>query len=199
MKHCAVVVFLILLTACSGTSTLPEDHFYRLPVTSSVPTIGKQLSDMSILVEQIIADGLYRERAILHSKDAQAIEISQYHYHHWLDSPGRIIRDHLIHYLQQAGVTGPVVDTVLVPSKLGIYGKLVRFERHPLNGRDAVMVELLFRVELEGKDNPILLSSYKQAIEVDGSSMRDVIIAFEKALSGIFFVMLSELDQKIGL
>ena len=67
------------------------------------------------------ADGLYRERAILYSENE--IEIKQYHYHHWVDSPSRLLQEHLADMLSSSGISKIVLTTFEGNSNLIIKGK----------------------------------------------------------------------------
>lgn len=194
-KFC-ILLLVLLLCSCAMNAPVPEDHYYKLPWQyTTLPEI--RLTDGAIFVEQFIADGLYRERALLHTNDSLGIELMQYHYHHWIDSPSRILRDQLIDYLTETRAAARVAGIPDASAVLGIHGTVKGFERREYGHTDQVYVELEFRVDKSGMDAPVLLSDYQAQIEVTGTEMNDVVIAFEAALSQIFTRLLSDLNEKL--
>ncbi len=88
MKCYLAILFVLILTSCVNQPPLPTDHYYRLRVAQDINSDKEIVNSISVIVFQ--ADGLYRERAILYSENE--IEVKQYHYHHWIDSPNRLLQ-----------------------------------------------------------------------------------------------------------
>lgn len=194
MRVITSIFIFLLIAGCAGSSPMPSDHFYRLPdLTLQSESVQFVLGD--IFVEQFITDGLHRERAILYTNDPLSIELGQYHYHHWIDSPTRLIRDQLIQYLRDSNVAPQVFDTPDVSAKLQIHGKIKRFERQRNDTSDSVIVTLDFRVIQSSLESSLLLKSYTEQIDFEGQSMNKAVVAFSEALSIIFSHLIEDIKQ----
>lgn len=181
-----------LLIACSSNVSVPEDQFYRLPPPR--PNLADlELIQGGIFVQRFIADGLYRERPLLYLKGNQGIEIAQYDYQLWIDSPARLLRDHLISYLRLTQASDFVVDTTDVDAVLRIHGKLQRFEIDPDNAQ--VNVQIQFRVDHKDSEKPVLLNEYNVSAPTRGSEMNSIILGYGEAIDNIYSSMLSELND----
>ncbi|MFQ5659847.1 MAG: ABC-type transport auxiliary lipoprotein family protein [Gammaproteobacteria bacterium] len=191
------ILVCLLVTGCAGSPPLPVDHFYHLPVAAP-GSAGKGLIDGAIFVRQFIADGLYQERALIYTTGAADIELGQYHYHYWVDSPARLLRDQLIDYLRAADAAPRVLDAVDVPAQLRISARIKRFERRHDGNSDVVYVSLDFRVDLPDQDRPILLREYSEQAAVDGEQMEMVVMAFGKALSRIFAHLVGDIRVNLS-
>lgn len=196
-RNYCVLFMVLVLSSCAMNAPVPDDHYYKLPWEHVVlPQV--RLTAGTIFVEQFIADGLYRERALLHTVDKLGIELKQYHYHYWIDSPSRILRDQLIRYLAASNADLSVTDIPDASAVLGIHGTVKGFERREFEHTDQVFVDLELRVDKHGKDTPLLVSDYQTQVEVAGPEMNDVVIAFDKALSQIFARFLADLNDKLA-
>ena len=186
----------LFLYSCAMNEPVPEDHYYKLPGTDRTVPQNK-VTDGGIFVEQFIADGLYRERPMLYSIDSLGIDLQQYHYHHWVDSPSRMLRDRLIRYLAASHAAASVTPSIDDSVQLTIHGTIKGFERREYGHTDMVNVELEFRVERIGSKTPVLQSLYRNQVDVNGRGINDVVIAFDEALSRIFAALLSDLNEKL--
>jgi cholesterol transport system auxiliary component len=187
---------LLILSSCADNPPMPDDRYYRIPWTSTALTETK-LTDGGLFVQQFIADGLYRERPLIHTADRSGIELLQYHYHHWVDSPARMLRDQLIRYLTESRAALHVVNNTDVPVDLAIHGKIKGFERYKYGNTDRVNVELEFRVDQTGNKVPLLISAYNVQIDVHGNSMNGVVTAYGLAISQVFAQLLADVSNKL--
>jgi ABC-type uncharacterized transport system auxiliary subunit len=185
-------LLLSFLVACSSNRSIPEDQYYRLPSPMT------ELSDLDLIrggifVQRFIADGLYRERPLLYIKGSQGIEVAQYDYQLWIDTPSRLLRDHLITYLRKVQASDFVVDSTDVDSVLRIHGKLQRFESDPDNGQ--IIVQMQFRVDHKDSESPVLLNEYSVNVSINGSGFDSIVLGYANAIDSIYFNMLSELSD----
>jgi ABC-type uncharacterized transport system auxiliary subunit len=181
----------LALGACGGQPPVPEDFYYRL-VKPAAPAQAQALSDGTIFVEQFIADGVHRERALTYVTGDPAVEIRQHHYHHWMDSPSRMLRDQLIDTLR-AGQAAPLVtDAPEVVSDLNIHGKIRRFDQRPASGGE-VTVALDFRVERSDRPEPLLVRSYEARAPVAGRDMAAAAGAYSVALAEIYAALIADI------
>lgn len=192
MRKLTLLFGFCLLAACSGQPPVPKDHYYRLPQ----PEISSELNpltDGTIFVEQFIADGIHRERALAYAEDSAPTEVFQHHYHHWIESPSLLLRDQLIDYLRARQAGRVITDSPGVPAELSIYGKIRRFDQIVKSGAIVVVVSLEFRVEKAGSGEPLLVRDYERRLDPGGSSMNAAVSGFGAALSEIFSRLLGDL------
>ena len=185
MRNSIIALPLIALVACGGQSTVPEDHYYRLP-SPEVASKSTPLTDGAIFVEQFIADGIHHERALVYADAAAPSELLQYHYHFWAESPSRLLRDHFIDYLRSANAGRMITDSPEVPAELSIYGKIKRLDQIVKSGTAEVVAEVEFRVQKAGSDAPVLVRQYERAKALQDRSLGAAVSAFASALSEIY-------------
>ena len=142
MKRCILILLFFILTSCVKQPPLPTDHYYRLPPLQSINTNEELINSISVIIFQ--ADGLYRERAILYSENE--IEIKQYHYHHWVDSPSRLLQEYLAERLRLSKISKVVLTTFEGNSSVIIKGKIKAFEQKKSNGKNSVFVFKMHRI-----------------------------------------------------
>jgi ABC-type uncharacterized transport system auxiliary subunit len=184
MKKLTVfATILVLAAACSG-NPVPEDQFYRLPPASAEGLSG--LASGPIFVEQLIADGVHRERAVVYAKQAASTNLLQYHYRYWTDSPTRLIRDHLADYLRAGGAAELVSTSADVRAQLSIFGRIRQFEVVEGPGTGEAVVGLEFRVDHSDRDRPLLIKVYQERAAAADDSMNGAVTAFGTALTRIY-------------
>ena len=188
--YCLIIIMSI--AACSGPGPAPNDHYYRLPPVSAdadqIPFM-----DGVVFVEQLIADGIYRERSIIYSEDPEGIELNRYHYHHWVDTPSRLIRDHFINYLRTSHFASQIVSVPEIPAQLSIYGRINQFERRITNSGVSVAVGLEFRVNTESSEIPVLLKEYSRIEKISDDSMSVSVNAFARLLGSIYAELIEDI------
>ena len=143
------------------------------------------------------ADGLYRERAILYSENE--IEIKQYHYHHWVDSPSRLLQEHLADMLSSSGISKIVLTTFEGNSNLIIKGKIKAFEQKKSGNQSSALVSIEFRVDRSNDNQPILFKQYTQVISSEESSITSVIGAFGVAVNNIYTNFYNDLKEVLNM
>ena len=186
---------LLILNACIKQPPLPTDHYYRLPILQGIGAEKEIINSISVISFQ--ADGLYRERAILYSENE--IEIKQYHYHHWVDSPRRLLQEYLAERLRLSGISKVVLTTFEGNSNIIIKGKIKAFEQKKLNNKNSAFVSIEFRVDRNNEKSPILYKQYTQVVDSDGSSMNLTINAFGIAVNSIYESFYNDLKETLVL
>ena len=192
MRSIILLSFCLVLTACSTQAPLPTDHYYRLPELRDIDSDQKRLDSISVL--NFKAVGLYQERAILYTEDQ--IELKQYHYHHWTDSPTRLLQERLAERLRLSGISNLVLNTFEGNSALIIKGQVKAFERVQQKGSESVYMKLLLQVDSNTKGAPILHKEYVQTVILPSNNITNTIRAFAEAVDLIFndfYVDLSEI------
>jgi len=195
MMHRQILLFgFLLLIACSSQPPLPTDHYYLLPELTGVSSGEKQLVE-AISVIPFQAGGLYNDRAILYSENK--IELEQYHYHHWADSPHRLLQERLAERLRLSNISRVVLTTFEGDSDLIIKGQIKTFERIIKGTSDSVIVSLYLRVDKNHGSLPVLYKGYNQSVRTQDSSMISVINAFNTAINTINNEFINDLKQSL--
>ena len=186
----------LFLAGCAGQGPAPTDHYYRLPAVTAASS-HEPLTEGVIFVEQLIADGIYRERAMLYAGDPPALELNQYHYQHWIDTPSRLIRDHMIDYLRAANSAPQVVYVADVPAELSIFGRIRQFERQSGKDGNTVAVNLEFRVNSKYSELPVLIKEYPRQVDLKDISMSGSVDAFASALTSIYDELIEDIREQL--
>ncbi len=195
MKRYILIPFLFILTSCVKQPPLPTDHYYRLPALQGINTDKEIIDNISVINFQ--ADGLYRERAILYSENE--VEIKQYHYHHWVDSPNRLLQEYLAERLRLSNISKVVLTTFEGNSNLIIKGKIKAFEQKRLSSKNSAFVSIEFRVDRNNESQPILYKQYTQVVDSEDSSVTSAISAFGIAVNSIYESFYNDLKETIAL
>ena len=194
-QYILLVPLLFFMNSCVKQPPLPTDHYYRLPTLQDIEADEEVLNSISVIAFQ--ADGLYRERAILYSENE--IEIKQYHYHHWVDSPRRLLQEHLAERLRLSSISKVVLTTFEGNSNIIIKGKIKAFEQKKLNSKNSAFVSIEFRVDRNHESSPILYKQYTQVVDSDESSMTSTINAFGIAVNSIYESFYNDLRKTLVL
>jgi len=190
-----LIPIIFILNSCIKQAPLPTDHYYRLPTLQGISSDKEIINSISVIIFQ--ADGLYRERAILYSENE--IEIKQYHYHHWVDSPRRILQEYLAERLRLSNISKVVLTTFEGDGNLIIKGKIKAFEQKKLNTKNSAFVSIEFRVDRKNETQPILYKQYTQVIDSDGLLMTSTISAFGIAVNSIYESFYNDLKETLAL
>ncbi len=193
MRYLILLFIILILTACSSQAPLPTDHYYRLPELTGISLDKERADSISVLMFQ--ADGLFKERAIVHTADE--IELEQYHYHHWADSPARLLQERLAELLRMSAFSETVLTTFEGNSDLIIKGQLKSFERIKNADTDKVHISLQLRADKNDGGLPLLYKEYNETTVVKGHSMVFVINAFNSAINSIFNEFYTDLRQAL--
>ena len=181
--RCSILLCCFLtLTACSSQAPLPTDHYYRLPELTGVSSDQKRVGSISVITFQ--AESLYQERAILYTENE--IELKQYHYHYWTDSPTRLLQERLAERLRLSSISNLVLNTFEGNSELIIKGQIKAFERLQQKGSESVYVKLLLQVNSNTRNAPMLQKEYVQTVVLPSNTIASAIKAFAEAVDLIF-------------
>lgn len=173
----------LLLAACAKVPPVPTDRYYRLnePTTDRAEGLW---TDRIIAIAPFTGDGLQRDRAIAYSRSEDGA-LQQYRYHFWLDSPTKLMQQHLADYLRACGIGQLVVTDTNVSSDVVIYGRVKRFERF-IDGddyRSRVAVQL--RVDNSTAHHPLMVKDYNAEVGNAGPGMEYAIQAFDEAVANV--------------
>lgn len=198
MNLCARTLFatgiLASLLACSAQPPVPEDNFYQLPDAQLNASPKQLVSEVS--VKRLVTDGLHGERSLLFSEPGQALQLKQYHYHHWSDSPPRMLQEHLISALRSAGVAGTVVNyDAGNRTAYNLSGKIRHFEQVERGKKSEVDVGLELRLD-DKNGKPLLIKDYHYTQAAKSDIPHDLVSAYAMALNKIYTEFISDWAKK---
>ena len=185
IRFLQLIVVLMMLTACGSAPPVPTDSFYRL----TLPAQGMEKQRMTegvIHVGHFIAEGLYNERALLYTDDQHGMRLLQHHYHFWLTSPPRMLREHMVEFLRESDSAPTVITDSSRGEGLRISGKVVEFEKQTTGDLATANVALELRVDSGGEDLPRFIKQYRLKEDISGNSMTDTVAGFNSAVNKIY-------------
>ncbi len=185
MRLVAATLLLALLGGCAGPVPVPEDRFYRLATPVPARHLSKPITAKPLIVRPLEAEGLYAERAVIYSEDPGHRVLRQYHYHFWLEAPGRLLQDYVAAYLRAAGLA-PQVSAEYSSSAADyvVSGRVLRFERLLDGDQARVVVALRLSLRPAEGEGPLLVREYRAEVPA-AEELSTSVPAFERALDSI--------------
>ena len=197
LQRLTLGITLVFIAGCAGRTTVPEDHFYQLPEIGPVMIYDSGQIDITIGVDSLRSDGLHGERAILFINTDTPLELHRYHYHHWTDSPPRLIQESLLKYLRKSRLAQNVVRYEPGQHMDGtIEGTLLHFER--IIGPNGINVEVALDLGyLDQKHHLAWHKEYHATAYIKDSALHSSIEGFGTALQQIFDTFAKDLMSKL--
>lgn len=193
----AACAMLLLLGACATAPGLPETTYYRLPDAAPVTRLPAPLIELPITVEPFSADGLYSDRALIWSPDADGGRLRTYHYQLWIDPPVRLLQRRLLGSLRELGITRVVADRLPAQlDALNISGRIARLERLQTGDGWQVAVALVLRADPSGGGRPWVIGRYQRQLPVQGDTVADSVRTIGQALDQIQTEFFNDLVER---
>lgn len=186
---------LLLLSAClgGGSTSIPQDHYYRLPRNKPVEVLAKPVLQGSVAVMQLQSHGLYRDRSMLFIETATPLEVQRYHYHHWTESPPLLIQENLVHYLRHKQAARRVMRyRPGTPADFYISGRINQYERVIDDGNPGVTVTLELELQ-SSQQKPLWRREYTHSLAVANMDMHATVQAFGEVLTQIYEQFLADI------
>lgn len=159
----------------------PVDHYYRLSVGAPERLPAPVLAGV-VEVAHLQGTPLTRERPLLRSDGADAVEIVPARFQLWESSPTLAVQRELIRWIEARGLADQAVAPELrVPHDWRIDGRLARFERVP--GGVLLEVELSL---IRSPDGRLVLSRTYRIEQPAADDPADAARAFGRALGTAF-------------
>ena len=187
----------LLVNGCVSQPAVPQDYFYRLPAIHPDTAFDTKLVNGIIAVDQLDADGVYRERPLLYVDAQRPLEVLQYHYRHWIQIPSQLIQDNMVDYMREANIADGVERySSGRRHDFLIRGRLHKFERLVEKDRSiaVVQVEIEFRKRHEQGTEKIT-KMYQSQKTAQGQTIHDSVTAFGEALRQIYEDMLIDIKS----
>jgi len=196
MRSLQLVIFLMILTSCGSAPPVPTDKFYRL--TLPAQDMEKlRVTEGVIHVGNFIAEGLYNERALLYTDDQHGMRLLQHHYHFWLTSPPRLLREYLVEFLRESNSAPMVITDSSKGEGYRISGKVLEFEIQTIGDKSSANVGLELRVDVGGEDLPRYIKHYQLKEDISGNSMTDTVASFNTAVNKIYSEFTAEIRNAL--
>lgn len=181
--------WVLVLAGCAGEA--PVDHFYRLAVAPPLQVLERPLLDGVLLVEPPRAEGLLRDRELVHSRRDAPLELDRYRYHLWQDPPAALMQRELMAFLRQAGVARRVIapEERTAPDFV-LEGRLRRMEQ--LLGEPA-RVHLILELTLRhGQGGVIHQGQYAWERELEAGAPGEAVAVINQGVGEVFQRFLRE-------
>ncbi len=181
-----IVLALLALNGC-GTVPLPDYRYYRPKEITAPSPLARPAIEGVLQVDGFRADGVFGERPIAYSAEAEPQRVLQYHYQLWTDPPGAILQRRFIDVLTAMRVAPSVTARASVraePYKLnGFIERLERVKR--LSGSWEVVVKLRIRVESPHGRRPLLEQIYERKSAATGDGISECVELLGRAVDEI--------------
>jgi ABC-type uncharacterized transport system auxiliary subunit len=187
-----LVLSIIFIAGCASPPT-PPDQYYRIYADEISESDLEPPLDGVLVVRRFLSDGLVGERSVVYSDGDDDNPLFQYHYHHWTESPTRMLQEQLVPYLRRAHVAREVTTPdIQVDAEFELLGKIRRMEQ--LRGDSPkVTVDFEFALTRTRRAELIWLQSYTVEVLCRDDSLVAAVAAFNEAVSQIF----AELSEDI--
>ncbi len=188
-KICLLLALVLSLGGCIGGAAvnIPRDHYYRLPVISSVKPLPAPLLPGTLEISAVQTSGMLHERSILFVREQQPLEVNPYDYYYWVNAPASLLQQHLLDYLRLKNFAhNQHRYRADEPADFKLDVELMQFERYIRkdSAEARVTVELVLR---DNHSKRILLHKrYQQNIKTRSLDMAGTARAFGKALTTIY-------------
>lgn len=185
-------LFLLVLTACAGSVTVPADHYYRLSLPAPGQGQGVVLPGITA-VERFLAEGELAGRTLLYADALQSQEIFRYRRHFWEQPLGILLQGELVRYLEASGAAAGVVSSDWrVKADYSITARIRRFE-HLTAPPSRVLIELAVGVQ-DTKDRQLIFhKSYQQETRLSHDGVDGAVTAFSTGVAAIFEALVQDL------
>lgn len=192
-----LVPVVLFINGCVNQPAVPQDRFYRLPKVQPGAPLENKLINGTVSVDQLDAEGIYRERPLLYVDAQRPLEVLQYHYRHWIKIPPQLIQDSLVDYLREANLADSVERYARGrrPALL-ITGRLQKFERLVQTSGAVAVVEIEIEIRKQTRQGTVKITkTYKSQKPAQGPSIHDSVAAFGQVLQQIYDDVLGDLKD----
>jgi len=191
-----IFVVTIMLTACfGGGSSIPDDHYYRLPELTG-KKLTKPILTGTLSVKRVITHGIYGERALIYTDKNSTIKLNRYHYHHWEKSPSKLIQDNLVQYLKTVGVAHQVISqSHNTNENYLLETELITMHREVTQQGYSASISMDIRLYNKSNNSIYINKRYHSKISTTSNKIVDTIESYGKGLHHIYDELISDLSH----
>jgi ABC-type uncharacterized transport system auxiliary subunit len=175
-----------VLAGCGSAPPAPADRYYRLMDVPAQEIVVQPWANGTVEIQELRADGLYLERAIVFTDAAQPTHLEQYNYHHWIYAPAHLIQQNMVQRFRASHLAPTITDDDGPPTSFVISGRIVRFEESFAAAGPRAEVELELEVTRPGQPVPLLTKTYTGAQAAASDSIDAFVLAMGEALEQIY-------------
>lgn len=187
----------LLLAACGGANPAPPDAFYRLQVSLPAQNNDRPVLPGTLQVRALDGDGLVRGRALLYTRADEGEVVRQHNYHHWADSPSRLLQNQLVAFLKDSDIANSVVTPDMrVRADYELIGRIQRLDRVFGPSGSSAVAALELAVVRQSDRKLVLVDTYRAQISSDDDSVDASVQAMNAALEQIFTTFISDLSRR---
>ncbi|MFV1984175.1 MAG: hypothetical protein ACC657_11595 [Thiohalomonadales bacterium] len=197
IKLTLIILIILSLTSCfGGSSSIPDDHYYRLPELVGTK-ITKPILNGSLGIKKIITHGIYGERTLIYTEKTDNIKLSRYHYHHWEKSPSKLIQDNLVQYLKTIGIAPDVVSYNLnTRTKYLLEAELISMHRDITSNGYIAVITMDIRLYNKSNNSIYINKRYYSKITANTDKLVDTIKAYGNGLQTIYDELIIDLQSE---
>ena len=196
MMPILAIVALALLGACSSPPPIPDDSYFRLESSRLEPPFPRPVLAGVLLVDVPDAAGVRRSRKMIYSEDSGHLRFQQYHYHHWEDSPPRLIQGQLTRILRASGIASTTIDQRKGRINYLLESRIDRFDRLLSSTGATAHIEIEFwLVDEQDPDRILLHQQYEENVAATSMTIETTAVAFSRGLENISKRLLADLGQ----
>ncbi len=198
MKLFAVsAISLLLLTSCfGGSSSIPDDHYYRLPELTGTK-LASPLLFGTLRVKKVITHGIYGERTLIYTDKNTTIKLNRYHYHHWEKSPSTLIQDNLFQYLKTVGIASNIISNKQnIKEEYLLEAELLSMHRDMTSNSYKAIITIDLRLYNKTNNSIYINKRYHSKITAKSASLVDTIKAYSDGLHNIYDEFIADLQRK---
>lgn len=182
----------LILAGCFGSAPpVPNEQYFRLVATAPTEQAASTLAG-GIEIIPFTGDGVLTERPLLFSADGGR-KLEQRNYAYWTAAPPQMLRDQLVAYLRQAGVSDNVVPSELrLETAYTVRGAIKRLEQL-VGARNGAVVSLELSVIEKDSDRLLLSRTYTAEKPTSGENIDSAVAALNDGLDEIFAAFAGDL------
>lgn len=192
------LLLILFLTSCIGIPTeYPEIEYYSLSHID-IKENKYYLFDYSIKLEDVNIPSEFESLFILEQKDKNQVE--KYIYHRWLTTPDVLYKNYLNSYLAKSNIFKSILfaeNRSIIPD-ITINANIVDFKANKIDNNVYVIIN--FVVTKNNQDNSaeiILNKNYEHRVERENNKIRNIPVAYNKAINMITNSFINDLINSI--
>lgn len=195
-EYLFVLIAPLLLMACAGGQSIPEDRFYRLDARVHIDAAASPVFTDGLVIDPVTADPLRSGRAVVYRQAEKPLQLQRYHYEYWVDQPPRLVGRVLLDTLRESAVADVVyTGGRRTTARYRMTARLLRFEKVVQADSADVELELEVSVTEQGSEQPLWHSVYLERRAGGDRSMHAAAEAMRQALSDVMRRLVNDLEQ----
>ena len=133
---------------------------------------------------------------MIYSEDPGHLRFQLYHYHHWEDTPPKLIQRYLTQALGASGVATAAVDRRNGGTQYVLESRIARFDRLLSGASATAHIDIeVWLIDQQDPDRVLLHQHYEENVRASSMAMETTVVAFSKGLERISTRLLEDLSH----